>query len=209
MSIEENTGKAPEAAPGQEERTLPAAITIEEADSCVLPSACAENDPAPEPFRIADDDVADWAVKKIAEKKAEYERLKELGERETARIAEKVDQARRRYEADSSFLTERLAEYFVQVPHRKTKTTEKYQLLSGSLTLKKGGVEYRRDDARLVAWLKENGRGDFVRVKEEPAWGELKKRIKAVGSAAVIADTGEILDGVEAAQAPDVFRIDV
>lgn len=186
-----------------------AAITIEEAEGYELPSAYEEGTPPPAPFRIADDDVADWAVQKIAEKKAEYDRLKELADREIARITEKVEQAKRRYEADSSFLTNCLSNYFRTVPHRKTKTTEKYQLLHGTLTMKLGGTDFRRDDAKLVAWLKENGRADLIKTKEEPAWGDLKKQIEAVGSSVIIKDTGEILEGIEATQAPDTFKIDL
>lgn len=191
------------------EKIEPAIITIDEVEDYDLPSTYEEGTPPPAPFRIADDDVADWAIRKIAEKKAEYDRLKDLADREIARITERVEQAKRRYEADSAFLTNCLSNYFQTVPHRKTKTTEKYQLLHGTLTLKLGGTDYKRDDAKLIAWLKENGREDLIRVKEEPAWGDLKKQIEAVGSTVVIKDTGEILEGIEAMQAPDTFKIDV
>ena len=187
----------------------PATITIDEVENYDLPSTYEEGTPPPAPFRIADDDVADWAIKKIAEKKAEYDRLKDLADREIERITMKVEQAKRRYEADSAFLTGRLADYFQTVPHKKTKTTEKYQLLSGTLTMKLGGTDYKRDDAKLIAWLKENGHEDMIRVKEEPAWGDLKKQIEAVGSSVFITATGEILEGIEATQAPDIFKVDI
>ena len=211
------TNAAVEAATMTEEieKIEPAAITIDEVETYDLPSTYddyeGEGAPpaAPAPFRIADDDVADWAIQKIAEKKAEYDRLKELADREIARITEKVEQAKRRFEADSSFLTGRLADYFMTVPHKKTKTTEKYNLLHGTLTMKLGGATFNRDDAKLVSWLKENGRTDLVKVKEEPAWGDLKKQIEVVGSSAVIKDTGEILEGVEVLQAPDTFKVDI
>lgn len=191
------------------EKIDPAIITIDEVEDYELPSTYEEGTPPPAPFRIADDDVADWAIQKIAEKKAEYDRLKELADREISRITEKVEQAKRRYEADSSFLTGRLADYFQTVPHKKTKTTEKYNLLHGTLTMKIGGAAFTRDDTKLVAWLKENGHGELVKVKEEPAWGDLKKQLEVVGSVAVIKETGEILEGVEVTQAPDTFKIDL
>ena len=191
------------------EKIEPATITIDEVENYDLPSTYEEGTPPPAPFRIADDDVADWAIKKIAEKKAEYDRLKDLADREIERITMKVEQAKRRYEDDSAFLTGRLADYFQTVPHKKTKTTEKYQLLSGTLTMKLGGTDYKRDDAKLIAWLKENGHEDMIRVKEEPSWGDLKKQIEAVGSSVVITATGEILEGIEATQAPDIFKVDI
>ena len=198
---------------GEIEEIQPAAITIDEVETYDLPSTYDDYEgtppAAPAPFRIADDDVADWAIQKIAEKKAEYDRLKELADREISRITEKVEQAKRRFEADSSFLTGRLADYFMTVPHKKTKTTEKYNLLHGTLTMKIGGAAFTRDDTKLVAWLKENGHGELVKVKEEPAWGDLKKQLEVVGSVAVIKETGEILEGVEVTQAPDTFKVDI
>lgn len=187
----------------------PHIITIDETDTFELPSAY-EGGLAPSaPFRIADDDVADWAIQKLAEKKAEYDRLSGLAEREIARITERVEAAKRKYEADSAFLTDRLAEYFETVPHRKTKTTEKYQLLHGTLTKKLGGITFKRDDAKLIEWLRTNGRGDLVKVKEEPAWGDLKKLIDPTGAMAVLKETGEIVEGIEVEAAPDTFKVDV
>lgn len=43
-------------------------------------------------------------------------------------------------------------EYFRSVPHKVTQTTEKYQLLSSVLKMKKPVV----DDEKLVEWLAEN-----------------------------------------------------
>ena len=188
------TNAAVEAATMTEEieKIEPAAITIDEVETYDLPSAYDDYEgappAAPAPFRIADDDVAD---------------------REISRITEKVEQAKRRFEADSSFLTGRLADYFMTVPHKKTKTTEKYNLLHGTLTMKIGGAAFTRDDTKLVAWLKENGHGELVKVKEEPAWGDLKKQLEVVGSVAVIKETGEILEGVEVTQAPYTFKVDI
>lgn len=37
------------------------------------------------PFRITDDRCADWAIRKIAEERSEYNRLKELADQQTTR----------------------------------------------------------------------------------------------------------------------------
>ena len=93
------------------------------------------------PFRITDDRCADWAIRKIAEERSEYNRLKDLADQQKAAIEEKVEAARRRMENGTAFLTSCLADFFNTVPHKTTKTTEKYRLLSGTLTLKKGTVK--------------------------------------------------------------------
>lgn len=42
------------------------------------------------PFRITDDRCADWAIRKIAEERSEYNRLKELADQQKAAIEEEV-----------------------------------------------------------------------------------------------------------------------
>ena len=161
------------------------------------------------PFRIADDDCADWAVKKIAEEKAEFERIKNLGEQEISRIKERIAQAERRYNQNTEFLRQRLGEFFDSVPHKCTKTTEKYRLLSGTLTLKYGGIDAKRDDTALVPFLRETGHEELVKVKEEVAWGELKKLLTFAGDTAIMTDTGEVVPGLTITTKPDTFNIDV
>lgn len=159
-------------------------------------------------FKIIDDGLADWAVRKISEERAEYERLRDLGEQQIAAIQAKLDAAKRRYENGTAFLTSCLSRYFETVPHKKTKTTEKYRLISGTLTLKKGGLKATPDNEKLVPWLRSNGLEAFVKVKEEAAWGELKKKLSFVGDVAIVEETGEVVDGVTVTEAPDVFKVE-
>lgn len=184
---------------------LPAA-TLEDLEQYDVGAVAEQERP---PFRITDDRCADWAVRKIAEERSEYERLKALADEQIAAINAKVEAAQRRLENGTAFLTSCLAGYFSTVPHKVTKTTEKYRLLSGTLTMKKGGTKAKVDDAKLVPWLRANGLGDLVKVEETARWGELKKRITYTGSVAIIEDTGEIVDGVTAYEAPDTFTVDV
>lgn len=154
------------------------------------------------PFRITDDRCADWAIRKIAEERSEYNRLKDLADQQKAAIEEKVEAARRRMENGTAFLTSCLADFFNTVPHKTTKTTEKYRLLSGTL---KATV----DDAKLVPWLRENGYGDLVKVEESAKWGELKKLLAYTGEIATIQSTGEIVEGVTAYETPATFTVDI
>ena len=167
-------------------------VTLDELDQVDL-GAVDQGERAP--FRITDDRCADWAIRKIAEERGEYSRLKELADQQKAAIDEKVEAARRRMENGTAFLTSCLADFFNTVPHKTTKTTEKYRLLSGTLTLKKGGVKAKQDDAKLVPWLKANGYGNLVKVEESAKWGELKKLLTYTGEIATIESTGEIVEG--------------
>lgn len=94
------------------------------------------------------------------------------------------------------------------MPHKTTKTTEKYKLINGTLVMKRGAVKFQRDDAKLIPWLKANGHEGLVKTKEEVAWADLKKLIAPAGSMAIIGDTGEIIEGIEATVSPDEFKIE-
>ena len=142
-----------EATTTQEAELLPAA-TLDELEQVDL-GTVAEGERAP--FRITDDRCADWAIRKIADERSEYDRLKALADEQIAAINEKVAAARKRMENGTSYLTSCLADFFATVPHKETKTTEKYRLLSGTLTFKKGTTKTKLDETKLVPWLKANG----------------------------------------------------
>lgn len=194
-----------EATTTQEAELLPAA-TLDELEQVDL-GTVAEGERAP--FRITDDRCADWAIRKIADERSEYDRLKALADEQIAAINEKVAAARKRMENGTAFLTSCLADFFNTVPHKTTKTTEKYQLLSGTLTLKKGTVKAEVDDSKLVPWLRENGYGDLVKVEESAKWGELKKLLAYTGEIATIQSTGEIVEGVTAYETPATFTVNI
>lgn len=160
-------------------------------------------------WRITDDGCADWAVRKIAEERAELARIKELADAQIQRIEEKVAAAERRCENGTRFLTGKLAEYFHTVPHKVTKTKRSYRLLSGSLTLKLGQPTMKPDDEKLVPYLKAAGLTDLIKTEEKAKWGEYKKQLQIVGASAVDKNTGEIVEGVTVETKPDTFTVDV
>ena len=174
-----------EAATTQEAELLPAA-TLDELEQVDL-GTVAEGERAP--FRITDDRCADWAIRKIADERSEYDRLKALADEQIAAINEKVAAARKRMENGTSYLTSCLADFFATVPHKETKTTEKYRLLSGTLTFKKGTTKTKLDETKLVPWLKANGYGELVKVEESTRWADLKKLLSYTGDIATLTET--------------------
>ena len=185
------------------------ALTLDMMDELTLPG---DMDPDEEQqsqrWRIADDGCADWALKKIKLEKDEHDRIVELAEQEIARLKEQIEKADRRYEQNTNFLTSMLAEFFETVPHKRTKTgTETYRLLNGQLVRKPAAVKMQPDDAKLVEWLKANGREDLIKVETKAMWGDLKKQIAVVGTIAMIEETGEIVDGIELVEAPPAFSV--
>ena len=159
-------------------------------------------------FRIDNDNLADWAVRKIQEERAENKRLHDIAEEQAARIEEKVALADRRLESRTAFLMNRLSEYFGTVQHKETKTQAKYQLLSGALVYTKPKYKIEKsDETALVQWLKETGNTEFVKTVETPVWGEFKKRLAIAGAAVVDTDTGAVVEGARAVPVDGTFDV--
>lgn len=212
------TEEKPEAAPSEaaanteeapQESELPA-VTLDELEGMDMDTFGQQDEEAPRPaWRITDDSCADWAVQKIAEEKAELNRIKELADAQIQKIEEKVAAAERRFQNGTSFLTGKLAEYFRTVPHKETKTKHSYRLLSGTLSMKLGGPQLKQDDDKLVEYLKASGNTELIKTEEKPMWGDFKKRLKIMGGSVVDTTTGEIVDGVQIIEKPDIFTVDV
>ena len=161
-------------------------------------------------FVIDDDNKADWAIRKIDEEKQEFNRIRELAEEQTARIEQKVEAAERRFNQRTSYLRSLLGSYFMQVPHRKTKTQESYRLLSGSLVLKLPKVKPVYEEDELVEYLKESGMPDYIKTEEKARWGELKKLLDlSQGKHPVIKDTGELVECIRIEETPAEFKVEV
>ena len=144
----------------------------------------------PTGFCVDNDVKADWTLRKIAEIQNERDTMLAFYDGQIKKAKEQADQR-------ISYLMEHLRRYTACVPMKETKTQSKYSLPSGDLVLKKPSVAFRRDDEKLLKWLKDSDNGDLIAVKMSPAWAEIKKAITVVDGKAVFTDTGEIVDGVE------------
>ena len=154
-----------------------------------------------EGFVIDTDAKAEWALQKIREARADRDKWVEWYKAKIAEITEQTD-------FDTMNLERLLAEYFASVPHKKTKAQESYKLPGGKLVLKVQNPEYKRDDSAVINWAKENGFGQFVKVKEELAWSELKDAT-AVFEGHIVTEDGEIVPGVEVINRPEKFVVEV
>ena len=161
-----------------------------------------------EKWTIDNDEKAEWALKKILEETEEHDRLMKLAAAEQEKLTARIAEINKAYEDGTSWLKYQLSQYFETVPHKATKTTEKYALLSGTLVRKKGGIEYKRDDGTVLTWLNENRLNQFIKTKLDVDWKELKTRTSITEDGMVVFDdTGEIIDGIKAEQKPDTIDI--
>lgn len=152
-------------------------------------------------FTIDTDAKADWALQKIKEAREDRDTWVAWYQQKIKEITEQTD-------FDTMNLERMLAEYFQTVPHKKTKTQETYSLRGGKLILKTQNPEYKRDDKTVIAWLKENGGGQYVKVKEELDWAGLKATT-AVLNGKLFSEDGEEIPGVEVVEREAKFTVDV
>ena len=151
---------------------------------------------------IIDTDVkAEWALKKIAEARADRDAWVKWYE-------EKIEQIKAQTDFDTMNLERMLSDYFATVPHKKTKTQESYTLPGGKLILKVQNPEYKRDDKKVIEWLKQNNGGQYIKVKEELAWSDLKASA-AVLNGKLFSEDGEEIPGVEIIDREPKFVVEV
>lgn len=162
-----------------------------------------------EGFHITDDDLADWAVRKIKAEEEENARLHEIAQKQLDAISERIAAADKRLENNTAFLKGKLSEYFGTVPHKQTKTTDSYQLLSGKLVYTFPKINMVPDKDKALEYFKANGLQEYVKVTEAPAWGEYKKRLAIAeeDNSVIDTETGDILDFVTLEEGPAKFEV--
>lgn len=162
-----------------------------------------------EAFAVDTDSKAEWAIKKINERRAERDRLVKVCEEQIAEYRMKADAYKEKCERDVEYYIIQLEQYFQTVPHHVTKTMEKYALPSGNLILKQKAPEYKRSDT-LAEELEAKGLDGFLKVKKSEDWAELKKIIQIIdGRAMAVTEDGEAipLDGVTVTPGGAVFEV--
>ena len=155
----------------------------------------------PEGFVIDSDRLAVWAIRKIKERRAERDEFIAWYQQKIKEITEQTD-------FDTMNLERMLSDYFATVKHRKTKTSEIYDLPEGKLVMKVQNPEFKRDDKTVIEWLKNHDGGEFIKVKEELAWADLKAKTAALNGK-LFSEDGEEIPGVEVINRPEKFVVEV
>ena len=159
-----------------------------------------------ETFKIDSDVKAEWALKKIKEHQEEHERIKQLCESMIAEYKDRLLENDKELERNTGYFKSLLRNYFDTVPHKATKTQEVYKLGLGKLVLKKQSPEIKTDNEKLLEWLKNSNKNEFVQTTEKPAWGELKKTLQQLDNKYITED-GEVVEGIELFERDDKFEV--
>jgi hypothetical protein len=161
-----------------------------------------------EKFEVDDDIKAEWCITKLREEEQETERLKELCKKMIESYEYKIRELDERHEQKTSFLKSQLNQYFLTVKKKVTKTQETYELATATLRLKHKKPKPITDNAKLLEYLEDNNKSDYIEIKKSPKWGELKKTLKQVDDF-YVDDDGQIVGGVKLEAVTSEFVIDL
>lgn len=155
------------------------------------------------PFVIDNDQAAEWALRRIREARMEADMWEAHYQREAKKERERADET-------VAHMNALLEDYFRTVPHKKSKTQESYTLPSGKLVRKAQQPKYTINDEDACAWLDGHSMGDLVKMTVKADWAQLKKQVSVLADGTVImADTGEVIDGVTAEIREPVFVVEM
>lgn len=151
-------------------------------------------------FVCENDQEAEWCILQIRRANEEKARWKEHYKEALASVTASCDETIGRMEMF-------LYQYFMTVPHKKTKTEENYALPSGKIMLKAQETDFEYDEAELLEWLKSNGKG-FIRVKEVVDWDALKSTLTVLGDT-VADEDAEVIPCIRAVEREPVFKVQI
>lgn len=149
-------------------------------------------------FTVTDDAAADWCCRKIDAARRRMAQRAAFVEAEIERLTNWQKAQDKRDQSTIDYMTGLLRPYFDRLRESGALGKSKsYKLPHGTLQARASGPKWaRQDPAALLEWAKPLG---LVRVKEEPAWSDIAKRLVAgerPGDPAVDGETGEIVPGV-------------
>ncbi len=179
-------------------------------ESLLLPLDEVDDETNREEWRITNDLAADWAIAKIKAARADLERKERLAAEKIAEVQRWIEGERQKTNHAEDFFTAKLREYFDSLDPavlKKGKTQLKYELMSGSIKVKKQQSVFKRDNEALLRWLRDN-QPAYIKTKEEPDWARIKEQLVIAGDKAVYRDTGEVVPGIEVEQQPDKFVVE-
>ncbi len=146
-------------------------------------------------FSITDVGAAMWAMRKIAQAKAQIELNKQLAAAEIAKIEAWHQRTNKEHVRTVEHMETHLVAYYdgLRAADPKFRTLD---LPTGKVKRRALPQDYDRDDVQLIAWASSFAT-DLLEVTTAVQWGELKKRIKPDGDRAVDMLTGEVIPGIK------------
>jgi phage host-nuclease inhibitor protein Gam len=153
-----------------------------------------------------------WAFRKLAAIRAKNTEIDQLIEREMDRIKAWEESQKAHLKQDAEFFEGLIQQYHAKQlqadPKAKTISTP-YGTCSSRAS--KASVD-KADAEALLQYAKENNLPEFIKVKEEVKWAELKKTLKVVevGESEIVVDReGQVVPGAVVKPASVSFKVEV
>ena len=147
-------------------------------------------------FIIDNDLKADWACKVIKQEEAEKDRLINVINEEINLLELKKEKLENQFLNNTGFLKCKLNDYFNSVDKKEMKTCLKYKLPSAELVFTKPKIKYERDNDKILSWLSENSKFEYIKTNPAVDWENLKK-----------ADFFSQVDGITETQTEAKFEV--
>ncbi|CAH2212982.1 host-nuclease inhibitor Gam family protein [Tepidibacter aestuarii] len=148
-----------------------------------------------ETWKIENDNTADWALDKIKEAREEYERFERVASNKINEIQSALEKERKKMESETSFFEAKLREYIETVKMKETKTQKTYSLPAGKIIIKKDKQDFKIDKEKVIESIKNlDGYEEYIKIKEDIAWSDLKKNLFINEGCIINKTTGEVLE---------------
>lgn len=154
-----------------------------------------------EGWHCTNDQEAEWCIEQIRNAKNEKEMWK-------AHYKSALDSVNATLDETIGRMEYFLLEYFQTVPHKHTKTEENYSLPSGKIMMKAQNTTFEYDEDEVIQWLKDNGKGKFIKTKETLDWDGLKDSLTVMGGT-VADDDAVVIPCIKAIEHEPAFKVQV
>jgi len=161
-----------------------------------------------ERFKVDDDQKANWVLRKIKQMQDKIERNNNLADAEIHKIEQWRERENEQANNSIKYFQGLLAEYAVSKrekdPHLKT-----INLPNGRFGFRKRQPKWKYNDEKVINALKQAGRTDLIRIKEEPNKKKIKKTFDVIDGKAIDKETGEVVEGITIEEQPESFNVRV
>ncbi|ADQ13570.1 host-nuclease inhibitor Gam family protein [Halanaerobium hydrogeniformans] len=167
-----------------------------------------------EHFVIDNDSKANWALRKIKHLKKKKKENKEFAKSEIEAIQKEIDEISEWLESENSSLDNDIdyMEGMLRIYGEQLKDQDPelktHKLPFGQLQFRKQRDKWKYDDQKLLEFAERNLK-DTIKIKKKVDKRKLKSKVKVVGTKAVVADTGEVIDGITVLKRGEKFKVKI
>lgn len=163
-------------------------------------------------FKITNDAVALWAMRKLAKANKRIEEIHSIREEEIRKIDDWVAKVEEKPMRDVAYFTHILRDYALECRFNENDARKTITLPIGLIKTRSLPISFECDPDTYIPWAKANA-PETIRIKETIDQGELKRRFGGAPTAesdgVLVSDDGEIIPGVRVRPADTGVNIEI